>query len=41
VEGDEDEDEEWEIGALAWGLITVGGLGAGSASVLGGEVLNR
>jgi len=41
VEGDEDEGEEWEIGALAWGLVTVGGLGAGSASVFGGEVLNR
>jgi len=40
-EGDEDAEEDWEIGAFAWGLITAGGLGAGSAGVFGAEVMAR
>ncbi|CZR54521.1 uncharacterized protein PAC_04405 [Phialocephala subalpina] len=40
-EGDEDVEEDWEIGALAWGLLSVGGLGVGSAGVLGAEVVGR
>jgi len=40
-EGDEDAEEDWEAGALAWGLITAGGLGAGSAAVYGAEIMAR
>jgi len=40
-EGDEELEENWEIGALAWGIITATGLGAGSASVFGAEVVAR
>ena len=40
-EGDEDAEEDWEAGALAWGLISAGGLGVGSAAVYGAEVLAR
>ncbi|KAE9379011.1 hypothetical protein N431DRAFT_396960 [Stipitochalara longipes BDJ] len=40
-EGDENVDEDWEAGALAWGLITAGGLGMGSASIYGAEVVAR
>ncbi|PMD36669.1 hypothetical protein L207DRAFT_515186 [Hyaloscypha variabilis F] len=40
-EGDENADEDWEVGALAWGLITAGGLGTGSASIYGAEVVAR
>ena len=40
-EGDEDADQDWEIGALAWGLTTVGGLGYGAASIYGGEIMAR
>lgn len=40
-EGDEDAEEDWDVGALAWGLITVGGLGAGSAAVYGAETMSR
>jgi hypothetical protein len=40
-EGDEDATEDWEMGALAWGLITTGGLGLGSAAVYGAEVMAR
>jgi len=29
------------VGALAWGLITAGGLGTGSASIYGAEVVAR
>ncbi|KAG9242099.1 hypothetical protein BJ878DRAFT_189105 [Calycina marina] len=41
VEGDGDAEEDMEMAAFAWGLITVGGLGAGSAGVYGAEVLAR
>lgn len=40
-EGDEDAPEDWEAGALAWGLITTGGLGKGSAGVYGAEIMAR
>ncbi|KAG0652051.1 hypothetical protein D0Z07_1420 [Hyphodiscus hymeniophilus] len=40
-EGDENAEEDSEVGALAWGLITAGGLGYGSASVYGAEVMAR
>ena len=40
-EGDEDVEEDWEAGALAWGLITTGGLGTGSAGVYGAEIMAR
>jgi len=40
-EGDEDVEEDWETGALAWGLITVGGLGKGSAGIYGAEIIAR
>lgn len=36
--GEEAEDEDWDVGALAWGLISAVGLGAGSAGVFGAEV---
>jgi hypothetical protein len=34
-------DEGWESAALAWGLTALGGLGAGSAAVYGGECIAR
>jgi hypothetical protein len=40
-EGDEDVKEVWEAGALAWGLITIGGLGKGSAGIYGAEIMAR
>lgn len=40
-EGDENVEDDWEAGALAWGLITVGGLGMGSAAIYGAEVVAR
>jgi hypothetical protein len=40
-EGDEDAEEDSEVGALAWGLITAGGLGYGSAAVYGAEIMAR
>ncbi len=40
-EGDENGEEDWEAGALAWGLTTVGGLGVGSAAIYGAEVTAR
>jgi len=40
-EGDENAEEDWETGALAWGLITTGGLGMGSAAIYGAEILAR
>jgi hypothetical protein len=40
-EGDEDVKEDWEAGALAWGLITTGGLGKGSAGIYGAEIMAR
>lgn len=40
-EGDENAEDDWEAGALAWGLITAGGLGMGSAAIYGAEILAR
>jgi hypothetical protein len=40
-EGDENAEDDWETGALAWGLITAGGLGMGSAAIYGAEILAR
>ena len=40
-EGDEDGEEDWEAAALAWGLITTGGLGTGSAGIYGAEITAR
>lgn len=40
-EADEDAEEDYEIAALAWGLVSAGGLGIGSASVLGAEIVSR
>lgn len=45
VEGDAipggDKDLDWEAAALAWGFTVLGGLGVGSAGVLGGECIAR
>ncbi|KAI9817508.1 MAG: hypothetical protein M1827_001118 [Pycnora praestabilis] len=41
IEVEDDLTEETEAGALAWGLVTLGGLGVGSAGVFGGEVISR
>lgn len=38
VEGEEEMNEDTEAGALAWGLLAVGGLGVGCAGVFGSEV---
>jgi len=40
-EGDEEGDADWEVGALAWGLISALGLGTGSAGVFGAETTAR
>jgi len=40
-EGDEVEEVDWEVGALAWGLIAAFGLGSGSAAVFGAETTAR
>ncbi len=40
-EGDEDAEQDSGVGALAWGLITAGGLGYGSSAVYGAEVMAR
>jgi hypothetical protein len=36
-----EDDFDWEPAALAWGLTAVGGLGLGSAAVLGAECVSR
>ncbi|KAI4144072.1 MAG: hypothetical protein LQ340_006791 [Diploschistes diacapsis] len=36
--GDEENETEWENGAMAWGMMALGGLATGAASVLGSEV---
>ncbi|KUJ12736.1 uncharacterized protein LY89DRAFT_699399 [Mollisia scopiformis] len=41
LEGDEETGEDWEMGALTWGLLSVGGLGVGTAAVYGAEVVGR
>lgn len=40
-EGDEAGSDDWEVGALAWGLVAAGGLGVGSAGVFGAETTGR
>lgn len=40
VEGNEDAEEDSEIAALAWGLITTGGLGVGSTAVYGAGMIS-
>ncbi|RDL40586.1 Uncharacterized protein BP5553_00565 [Venustampulla echinocandica] len=40
-EGDECVEGDWEAAALAWGIISTGGLGVGSAGVYGAEVRAR
>jgi hypothetical protein len=42
VEGDRlQAEDEWETAALAWGITVLGGLGAASAGVFGGECIAR
>ncbi|KAF7897019.1 hypothetical protein EAF00_005247 [Botryotinia globosa] len=41
AEGDYDEDEDWEIAALTWGVLSATGLGVGSAGVYGAEMTAR
>lgn len=41
IEGDEDTDADWEIGTLAWGLLSIGGLGVGNTAVYGAEIVGR
>ncbi|KAH7418326.1 hypothetical protein BKA64DRAFT_564193, partial [Cadophora sp. MPI-SDFR-AT-0126] len=40
-EGDEETEGDLEIAALAWGLLSVGGLGIGGAAVYGAETTSR
>ncbi|KAK0129733.1 hypothetical protein ONS96_000292 [Cadophora gregata f. sp. sojae] len=40
-EGDEDNEADLEIAALAWGLLSVGGLGTGGSAVYGAEATSR
>ncbi|KAG4028268.1 hypothetical protein MFRU_023g01030 [Monilinia fructicola] len=40
-EGDQDGDEDWEVAALTWGVVSAAGLGVGSASVYGAEITAR
>ncbi|KAH9222803.1 hypothetical protein DL95DRAFT_144726 [Leptodontidium sp. 2 PMI_412] len=41
IEGDDDADGNLETAALAWGLLSIGGLGSGSAAVYGAEATLR
>ncbi|RDW78424.1 hypothetical protein BP5796_06276 [Coleophoma crateriformis] len=42
IEGDEEAmEDDWEAAALAWGLISAGGLGLGSCGVFGAECVAR
>lgn len=41
TEGDQDGDEDWEISALTWGIVSAAGLGVGSAAVYGAEMTAR
>ncbi|QSZ30507.1 hypothetical protein DSL72_000061 [Monilinia vaccinii-corymbosi] len=41
TEGDQVEDEDWEIAALMWGVVSAAGLGVGSAGVYGAEMTAR
>ena len=38
TQGDEETEIEWENGAMAWGMMVLGGLATGTASVLGAEI---
>ncbi|MCJ1329805.1 hypothetical protein MMC10_006486 [Thelotrema lepadinum] len=38
TQGDEETEVEWENGAMAWGMMVMGGLATGAASVLGAEI---
>lgn len=40
-EGDEEVEDNWEVAAWAWGIITSAGLGVGSPAVLGADVVGR
>lgn len=40
-EGDEEADDNWEVAAWVWGVITAAGLGVGSAGVYGAEAVAR
>ncbi|XMA08300.1 hypothetical protein WAI453_001091 [Rhynchosporium graminicola] len=40
-EGDEDAEEDFEIAAFVWGLLSVAGLGTGSSAVYGAETISR
>jgi hypothetical protein len=40
-EGDEEMDDNWEVGAWAWGILAAAGLGVGTAGVFGAEVVAR
>lgn len=40
-EGDEGAEDNWEIGACTWGILTTTGLGVVSAGVFGAEVVAR
>ncbi|KAB8302218.1 hypothetical protein EYC80_005663 [Monilinia laxa] len=40
-EGDQDEDEDWEVAALTWGVVSAAGLGVGSAGVYDAEITAR
>lgn len=42
IEGDEEAlEDDWEAAALAWGLVSTGGLGLGSCGVFGAECIAR
>jgi len=41
AEGDVIEEDDWEVGALAWGIVSAMGLGVGSAGVFGAEIAAR
>ena len=40
-EGDEEVEDDWEIAALTWGMISVLGLGTSSAGIFGAETVAR
>jgi hypothetical protein len=41
AEGNVVEEDDWEVGALAWGIVSAMGLGVGSAGVFGAEIAAR
>jgi hypothetical protein len=40
-EGDEGVEDNWEVGACTWGILTTTGLGVVSAGVFGAEIVAR